>query len=87
LPELRFLRVTGNDVVEVVFDRIFVVAGSGFVDSLSDVENDACKTIYIKEGFLVVWNLSYGALCALTSWDVSMIDSSTHSPDIYEADR
>ena len=53
-PDLGFGRVIGNDVLEVVFECIFVGCGFGVRNALVEFDDDACETVFCDEDFLVV---------------------------------
>lgn len=53
-PDFGLVRVLVHDVLEMVVQGFII----WLVDSLEDVENDACKTLGVEIDFLVVGNLA-----------------------------
>jgi len=64
-PDLGFGRVIGNDVLEVVFERIFIGCGFGVWDALVEFDDDACEAVFGDKDFLVVRDF---ANVAVRSW-------------------
>jgi hypothetical protein len=64
-PDLGFGRIIRNDVLEMVFECIFIGCGFRVWEALVEFDDDACEAIFVEEDFLVIRDF---ADIAVRSW-------------------